>query len=265
VSIRHVCERAVSFGEPLPTTDVPDHRSTPSVPLGTGIYTRTEAARLLRMTPERLRRWVGGYTYWLREASGDGRSKRRRPAVVHIELPVIGNTVELSFLELMELRVVKALIDRGVTLQHVRQAAQLASERFDTRHPMASQRVFTDGRHIFSAVTEDVDAPNVVKWTAGDIDQVVAGPVFDQFLSEIEFDSATALASRWWPLGRNVPIILDPAISFGAPVIAGTAIRTASFIRLVRGSTTRDAAIAYEVDVVQAEAAVEFEEALAAA
>ena len=171
----------------------------------------------------------------------------------------------LSFLELMELRVVKALVDRDVTLQHVRQAAQLAAKRFGTRHPFASRRVFTDGRFIFSAVSDEIDAPNVVKWTAGEIDQVVAGPVFDQFLSEIEFDPSTALAMRWWPMGRHVPILIDPARRFGAPIVAGTGVRTATLARLARTTPIRDVAVAYEVEVAQAQAAVAFEGQLAAA
>lgn len=237
----------------------------PRIPLGTGIYPRAEAARLLGMTPDRLRRWVGGYTYWLRESAAGGRKRRRQTPVVHSELPAIARATALSFLELMELRVVKAIVDKGVSLQHVRAAAQLAARRFDTRHPFASRRVFTDGRHIFSAVTDEVHAPNVVRWTAHEIDQVVAGPVFDQFLHEIEFDPTTSLAQRWWPLGREVPVVLDPAISFGAPIVAGTGVRTSVLARLARASSPRDAAVAYEVELAQAEAATEFERVLAAA
>lgn len=237
----------------------------PDIRFGTGIYARPDAARLLGMTPERLRRWVGGYTYWLRERGTEGRQRRRQRPVVHTELPAIGSAIALSFLELMELRVVKAIVDEGVSLQHIRAAAQLAAERFHTRHPFASRRVFTDGRHIFSAVSDDVHTPNVVKWTPREIDQVVAGTIFDRYLREIEFDPATSLAQRWWPLGREVPVVLDPAISFGAPVVAGTGIRTSSLARLARSSSPQEAALAYEVDLAHVKAAVEFERALATA
>jgi uncharacterized protein (DUF433 family) len=243
---------------------VPSLVATP-IPFGTGIYLRADAARLLAMTPDRLRRWVDGYTYWLRESGAGDRARRRQTPVVHSELPAIGRATALSFLELMELRVVKALVDRDVSLQHVRRAAQVAAERFGTRHPFASRRVFTDGRHIFSAISDEMDAPNVVKWTAAEIDQVVAGPVFDQFLSEIEFDAGTSLAERWWPRGRRVPVVLDPKVSFGAPIVAGTGIRTSALARLAGASSVRDAAIAYEIDLAQARAAVDFEGALAAA
>ena len=239
-------------------------KDAPEVPLGTGIYAKGEAAKLLSMKPERLRRWVTGYTYWLRAATGAERRRQRQSALVQIELPVIKNVAALSFHELMELRVVKALIERGVTLQYVRRAAALASERFNTRHPFASLRVFTDGRHIFSAVSGEHGAPDLVKWTPAEMDQIVAGPVFEQFLSEIEFDAGTSLARRWWPRGRKVPVLLDPAIGFGSPIVAGTGIHTSSIARLASASSVREAAVAFEIDIRLAEAAVAFEAELAA-
>ena len=265
VSVAPIDHRRSRTFRPRPDFSVILATTAPPVPLGIGIYSRPDAARLLGMTPDRLRRWVGGYTYHLRQTSDNGRSRRRQAPVVRTELPVVGNIMALSFLELMELRVVKALVDRDVTLQQVRRAAQVAAERFNTKHPFASRRVFTDGRHIFSAVSDAAEAPDVVKWTAAEIDQVVAGPVFDQFLSEIEFDSATSLASRWWPLGRQVPVILDPAIRFGAPVVAGTGVRTSTLARLARTTSVRDVAVAYELELAQAHAAINFEQQLSTA
>jgi uncharacterized protein (DUF433 family) len=147
----------------------------------------------------------------------------------------------------------------------VRGAAQLAARHFDTDHPFASRRVFTDGRAIFSAVSDDAEAPDVVKWRAGEIEQVVAGGVFEQFLHEIEFDEATSLAERWWPLGRTVPVVLDPQVAFGAPVVAGTAVRTSVVARLACAASLDEAAVAYEIERRQAEAAVQFESRLATA
>ena len=216
------------------------------------------------MTPARLRRWVGGYTYWLREAT-DSRVKRQRPPVIKTDLPVIDRTIALSFLELMELRVVKAIVDSGVTLQHVRAAAELAADYFRTDHPFASRRVFTDGKAIFSAITEDATAPDIVKWSAKEIEQIISGVVFANFLHEIEFDERTSFAYRWWPLGRHEPVVLDPRVSFGAPVIEGTAVRTAVVARLASYLSPEDAAVAYELEMRQVQSAVRFEDQLLAA
>lgn len=234
------------------------------IPIGIGIYGQAEAARLLRMTPSRLRRWVNGYTYWL-HAPVAGQEKRKRPPVIRTELPIVEGVVALSFLELMELRVVKAIVDKGLSLQHVRSAARLAASRFDTRHPFASRRVFTDGRNIFSSLSHPESAPDVVKWDTDEIDQVIAGAVFEKFLEEIEFDDSTALAHRWWPLGKSTPIVLDPRVSFGAPVVERTGVRTSTLALLAAASSDRDAADAYQLDLRFVQAAVAFELQLRAA
>ena len=59
---------------------------------GTGIYMRADAARLIGVASSRLRRWVEGYTYWPEQSSGTG-SRRRRPPIVHRDLPVIDKSI----------------------------------------------------------------------------------------------------------------------------------------------------------------------------
>jgi uncharacterized protein (DUF433 family) len=234
-----------------------------TVPLGVGIYTRAEAARLIGVTQTRLRRWVGGYTYWYKHQSVE--SLRRRPAVVKPKLPILGGAVALSFVELMELRVVKALIDKGISLQHVRAAAGLAARHFDTSYPFASRRVFTDGRRVFASLARDPSVADMVELSRDAVDQIIAGGVFEPFLEEIDFDATTALAERWWPLGRSVPVVLDPRIAFGAPVVVGTRIRTNVLAGMASRTGPDETARAYRVSVEGVRAAVRFEQQLAAA
>lgn len=231
-------------------------------PRSVGIYSQPDAAHLLGIALPRLRRWVGGYTYWLR--SPEATEKKRQPPLIRSELPRLRGKVALSFLEMMELRVVRALLEKELSLQHIRAAARLVGDRFGTAHPLASRRVFTDGQSIFSSVAER-ESRDLVKWRAGEIDQVIAGAVFEQFLEEIEFDANSALAIRWWPLGRKTPVVLDPRIRFGAPVIEGTAVRTDVVADLAAGTDAETAAVAYELELRQVEAALSFEDQLHAA
>lgn len=258
----------MGFGGPSPTITSQNGgapvKTSGRIRSGIGIYPQPVAARLLRLSSGRLRRWVGGYTYWMRESSS-GRVRRQQRPVIQTDLPPVDGRVALSFLELMELRVVKAIVDRGLPLQRVRVAADLARSRFSTEHPFASRRVFTDGEAIFSAINDDPAAPDVVKWTRAEIDQVVSGGVLQQFLNEIDFDEKSSLAYRWWPLGRTVPVMLDPNVGFGAPVVEGTGVRTSVVARLARVSSVDEAAIAYELTRDSVEAALEFEGALLSA
>jgi uncharacterized protein (DUF433 family) len=179
---------------------------------------------------------------------------------------VIDRAIALSFVELMELRVVKALVDHGMSLQAVRGVAGVAAAYFGTQHPLASRRLYTDGRKAFAALHgDDRNMPDLIQLSPHEVEQVIAGEVFQPFLAEIEFNSATALAERWWPLGKNVPIVLDPAIAFGAATVAGTAIRTSTLARMTDESSVRETADAFQVEVSQVEAAYEFEQQLRAA
>jgi uncharacterized protein (DUF433 family) len=89
--------------------------------------------------------------------------------------------------------------------------------------------------------------------------------VVQPFLKEVDFDETNLLAFRWWPMGRSVPIVLDPRIAFGSPVLQGTAIRTNVAARTATTVSKEEVAEAYDVDLARIVAAVEFEEQLAAA
>lgn len=179
---------------------------------------------------------------------------------------MIDRAIALSFVELMELRVVRALLDHGMSLQAVRVVANVAADYFGTEHPLASKRLYTDGKKAFAALHgDDRDTPDLVELSRHRVEQVIAGSIFQPFLAEIDFNPATSLAERWWPLGRATPIVLDPAISFGSPTIVGTAIRTSTLARMAEDTGVAETADAFDLDATSVEAASEFERQLRAA
>lgn len=232
--------------------------------VGLGIYSRAEVARLLSLGPGRVTSWVRGYRY----AWGPKERRRRgeQPAVIKTDIPTIEGSLSVSFLELVELFVVKQFRDKGIPLQTVRVAWNHAARAFKTLHPFADRRVFTDGGHIFMALRDDELWPDVLEVSSRRTPfQITAGPIFKQSLNEIEFDKHTELASRWWPQGRQVPIVLDPTIAFGAPVVLGTRVPTAIIARFAVTRRIDVVAAAFELPPEQVEAAVSFEHQLARA
>jgi len=165
----------------------------------------------------------------------------------------------------MELRVVKALVDRGLSLQHVRRAARLASDLFRTPYPFASRHIFTDGEEVFASLSREMNAPTLVELSLRHHHQLIAAPIVDQYLQQLDFDAESSLAQRWWPLGKTVPIVLDPRVSFGAPVVAGTATRTDVVGGLAAAASVPVAADAFRIEERSVEAALQFESELAAA
>lgn len=217
------------------------------------------------MTASRLRRWVNGYTYWLRRA--DVRVRQARPPVISkSDLPIVRGVVALSFLELMELRVVRALVDQyRLPLQTVRRAARIAQQTFATRYPLASRAIYLEGQRIFAALSSDPDDAHVVELRPGRTAQVQWARIFEPLMREVEFHPETSLARRWWPLAPNRAVVLDPAIMFGAPVIAGSRVRTNVAAAMAAVSSPAAAAAAFGVPESGVAAAVEFERRLKAA
>jgi len=249
---------------------VTDRRDIARSLVGVGIYTRAEASHLLGLSPGRVASWVRGYRYaW--ETRGE-RRHGRQPAVIQTDLPVVDGTIAISFLELMELRVVKRFRAEGIPLQTVRVAWLHAAQAFHTRHPFADRRVFTDQGRIYMAADPDAAAAvSQVPELLLEISsrqrpfQVVAGPIFAQSMAEVEFDDATHLVREWWPLGRQLPIVLDPRIAFGTPVIAGTRIPTSILSLYTVGNPIATVAETFGLTAGQVEAALGYESTLALA
>ena len=96
--------------------------------VGVGLYTISEAAKLLRSSPRTIRRWVEGYDY------------RRNGEKVH-SAPLwrpdlsIEDGVELSFRDLIELRFISAFTDLGLSIRTIRSCLDAARECIDSDRP----------------------------------------------------------------------------------------------------------------------------------
>jgi uncharacterized protein (DUF433 family) len=91
------------------------------------------------------------------------------------------------------------------------------------------------------------------------------------YLAQLDFDSAD-VPTRWWPLGREHGVVVDPQVSFGAPVLADAGIPTRTLADVYAGEQEYDAGRAlnrvahmYRITPAQVERAVQFEEWRAAA
>lgn len=228
--------------------------------LGLGIYYPAEGARFLSVPAGSLRRWARGYTFWT-----PGRERHSSKPVTRPDLPVIRGQRALSFLELMELRVVATLRRKGLSLQQIREAARIARQVLNTKHPFASRRIFTDRKRLFAYLEEPPAEFAMVELHPRAFRQLLAGPLLEPLLEDLDFDHESGVARRWWPLGKQRPVVLDPAVSFGAPTISGTRVRT----EIVAGMAAADSAeairAAFDLSEPQIQAAITFEHQLRAA
>lgn len=216
------------------------------------LYPVPEAARLVGVPVRSLWNWLRGYRYV------------SRGAVVQAE-PVISLTVAegsaLSFANLVEAGTLASFRKTGVSMQKIRRALDYVSRAMDIPHPLASNRILTDGVELFWQYQEteggDLHLVNLTRQG-----QMAFAPVIMRYLRELEW-GPDSYAVRWWP-GATAPgeglVVVDPRRGFGAPVLAGTGIRTEDvFLRFSAGESLQDLAEDYGLTFEQIEAAIRAE------
>jgi uncharacterized protein (DUF433 family) len=200
-----------------------------------------------------VRRWLQGYDY--RYAS----SLRHQQPVIRRH--GTAGTTYASFLDLIDLLFVKRFLEHGHSLQSVRKALDEAATILDTNH-FARRSFFTDGRNIYLEVREHGDA--ILQLLSGG--QWTIAPIIQQLAEQIEFDDPSGIARRWYPMGADGLVVLDPTVSFGRPTIVGRSVATAnvSDLYLAEGRNVDRVSSWLNLTSVQVHAAVDFESRIAA-
>ena len=179
-------------------------------------YTIAEAAHYLLIPAATLRSWVVGRYYPVQ-----AEKRFFRPVIlVPQKSPAM-----LSFVNLVEAHVLDAIRQEfKVTLPRVRAAVAFLRRKFRSQHPLAEQKIETDGRDLFVR-----SFGQLITVSRGG--QVAMPELIDAYLKRIERDTQ-GLAMRLYPFTRKRElqeakvIVIDPRISFGRPVLTGTGIRT---------------------------------------
>lgn len=223
---------------------------------GIGIYTMPEAARLVGKSPATIRRWLLGYRFPTKSGMG-GES----PPIFQPQLPQLEAHWAIGFLDLVELLFIKAFLEQGVSLQTIRRAAREAARRWETSHPFCLRRLATDGRTIFATLQDETGEESLLELTRS---QLCFRDVLSPYLRQLDYDRVGDV-SRWWPLGKEVPVFVDPSISFGKPVVARYNIPTEALFAAVQADQAQqEVAEWFDVPVEIVRAAVRFERSLAA-
>lgn len=232
------------------SVSIPDQRLAPA-------YTPAEAAHYLRMPPETLRDWIHGRTY-----VASGRPKRS-PALIHLDDP---ERKYLSFINLVEAHVLAAMRRRyGVKLPKVRLALDYVRKQFKSSRPLVDQTFQTDGLDLF--VERYGDMLNVSREGQRTMKDLIT-----TYLQRIDRDSL-GIPIRLYPFTRDSEsisspkddprvVVMNPAVSFGKPVIAGTGIAVSAIYERYRaGDSVTDLAKDFRLDTSAVEEAIRCEAA----
>lgn len=191
-----------------------------------GIYTLPDVAHILNVRAAKLRRWLDteatvpagavaedATPYGLSKAGIRGEAQEK-----HVD-----------FLTLIELFTIYQLREVGVTFPEIRVARHELQEAYASPYPFALKGLLSDGRKI----AKEVNQSDLLLLNAQG--QRGFGAVLKNFFKRIDFEESTELAKRYHPCGRESAVVVDPRISFGRPVLEGTAIATETLLSLYKG------------------------------
>lgn len=220
--------------------------------VGIGLYTPAEAGRLLGIAPRKIARWLRGHSV----------GNKAYPPLWQSEVTLDDGHLYLGFRDLMEARVADKFIDMGLSAQKIRAAIAKARIILNEDHPLSTARFRTDGRsiflHIADETTEECEREHLLNLFAG---QYEFQQVIEPLLKTIDLDDRGRPA-RWWPDGRNNPILVDPGRAFGQPIDAESSVPTAILAMAGQRDGVEQAARDYEVSIAAVQRALAFEAAL---
>lgn len=207
-------------------------------------YLITEAAHYLRLPVSTVRAWTLGQEGFRAVISIADRKAKL-----------------LSFRNLVELHLLSAIRrQHHVKMSAVRRAVKFLREQFNIDHPLAYQRMLTDGTGLF---VERYD--ELVNVSASG--QMEMKAILEAYLERIEWDPQ-GIPIRLFPFtttnleAEQRQIVIDPRIQFGRPCIQGTGVPTAIIAeRFAAGDSIEDLADDYGTtpDKVQAAIRCEFD------
>ncbi len=127
----------------------------------------------------------------------------------------------LSYLQLIELAVVAAVREAGVTLPVIRETREYMSRVLKSEFPFAEYKFKTDGKALW---VDFIDAGGAQRdgtiLKASGRGQLAWAEIIGK-LREFEYDEEAGLAVRWHLAGDQSSVVIDPRLQFGKPSVRG--------------------------------------------
>lgn len=185
--------------------------------LGSGIYTIPDISRILRLPQSKVRVWLNDY--WnsrfvpnrkRKYSWGEGRDRA------------------VSFYALIEFYTFFQLRKYGVSAQKATRAHESISKYLKTPYPFASSKILTDG----SSVLFSTEANILIN--ADSTFQLNLKRIVEQFCAKIDFGE-DFLAQKFFPIGKENSVVIDPHHQFGQPTIYRTNIPAETLFNYYKG------------------------------
>ena len=222
--------------------------------IGNGLYTYKDVSHLTGLSVFKIRRWSEGYKR--------SDSNNEIQPVFDSDYDKIDSKKVLSFLDIIEILFIKAFHQYGISIQTIRVAIESASKLLNSEHPFAMKKIYTDGKTIIAKIAKESDSIELIDLLKKQYQ--FADIILPTLYECIDFNHYE-IAEKWWPLGRDSGVVIDPARSFGKPIIDDINISTELIMDLYNSDHSKeDISNWYDIDLKYIEMAVDFEKRLVA-
>lgn len=216
-----------------------------------GLYTITEAARLIKIPHAMLRRWIVGDPHGATNP------------LISNEIKNLDGQICLSFVNLIEAIFISRFAAYGIHVRSIRLMAEEAASFLNTPHPFATDILFkTDGQRICAYVEEQTGDPRLYDLK---MHHWAMEPIWGAELKAAISYKESGIAHKWYPRQSKAKhVVLNPTAAFGQPVLDDSGIPTRaiydSYIAEDRGY--KIVAKWFEIPINRVKEAVRFESAL---
>lgn len=186
--------------------------------IGEGIYTVSDMSRIFRLTDNRRVRYLfNNYIQGKLEATSNYRF-------------FFGDKKKfVNFETLIHLYVFLELNKRGISYKEILEAYDSLAESLKTPYPFTKVILSTQGKSIIAGIGDSI-------FTADKKKQGYLKEIIVPLAKKVEYTDNEI--TRFFPLGKNKTIVVDPQIQMGSPVVDGTRINTKVIYQLHEAGET---------------------------
>ena len=209
--------------------------------LGIGLYSVPDVARILNLELPFVRRWLR--EYW------ENRFKKGKKIYSSWGA---GRDKTVHFYTLIEFYVFYQLRKQGLSAQSIAKSHEIIAEELNTQFPFATSPILTDGKKILYKIDDEIII------NADKTKQLNFSAIIKDFCLQMDFGK-DQLALRYWPLGKEKNIVVDPHHQLGQPTVKNTNILAETLYRMyTAGEKVNFIASLYDVTQSDVTASIEF-------